>query len=139
DLKKISQFAESKKILHIVDNTLFTPYIQRPLEEGADIVVHSATKYLAGHNDLLAGLVIANGAELCEELAFLHNSAGAVLSPYDSWSLIRGMKTLALRMRQHEHNAKKVINYLQDHPLVTKTYYPERGGMLSFEIADEKL
>lgn len=139
DLKKISQFAKRKGIIHIVDNTLFTPYIQRPIEEGADIVVHSATKYLAGHNDVLAGLVIAKGEELCERLAFLHNSIGAVLSPYDSWSLIRGMKTLALRMRQHEHNAKKVIEYLDEHPLVTKTYYPGRSGMLSFEIVDEKL
>lgn len=139
DIKKISKFAKKNKILHIVDNTLFTPYIQRPIEDGADIVIHSATKYLAGHNDVLAGLVIAKGKELCEQLAFMHNSIGAVLAPYDSWSLIRGMKTLALRMRQHEYNAKKVIEYLNEHPLVTKTYYPGRSGMLSFEIIDESL
>lgn len=139
DLKKISEFTKRHGILHIVDNTLFTPYIQRPLEDGADIVIHSATKYLAGHNDVLAGLVIAKGEELCEQLSFMHNSIGAVLGPYDCWSLIRGMKTLALRMRQHEYNAKQVIAYLNDHPMVTKTYYPGRSGMLSFEIIDEKL
>lgn len=139
DLKKISKFTKRHGILHIVDNTLFTPYIQRPLEDGADIVIHSATKYLAGHNDVLAGLVIAKGEELCEQLSFMHNSIGAVLAPYDCWSLIRGMKTLALRMRQHEYNAKQVIAYLNDHPMVTKTYYPGRSGMLSFEIIDEKL
>lgn len=139
DLKKISEIADEHGVLHIVDNTLFTPYIQRPLEFGADIVIHSATKYLAGHNDVLAGLVIVNDEELGEELGFLHNSIGAVLAPYDSWSLIRGMKTLALRMRQHEENALRVKAYLKTHPLVTKVYYPGRGGMLSFEIEDAAL
>lgn len=139
DIKAISEITTQNGILHIVDNTLFTPYIQRPLLEGADIVVHSATKYLAGHNDLLAGLVIVKDKKLAEKLAFLHNSVGAVLSPYDSWSLIRGMKTLALRMKQHEENAKRVADYLNTHPLVTKVYYPGRGGMLSFEVTDSKL
>src|SRR5699024_4891830 len=139
DLHKISEFSQEHDIIHIVDSTLYTPYIQRPLEEGADIVIHSATKYLAGHNDLLAGLVISKGEKLSEELAFLQNSMGSVLSPYDCWSLIRGLKTLALRMRQHEHNAKAVIDYLQEHPMVTNVYYPGRSGMLSFEIIDEKL
>jgi len=139
DIKKVSEFAKRHDILHIVDNTLFTPYIQRPLEEGADIVIHSATKYLAGHNDVLAGLVISKGELINEELSSLHHSIGAVLSPYDCWSLIRGMKTLALRMRQHERNAKKVINFLENHPLVTKIYYPGRSGMLSFEIIDERI
>lgn len=139
DLKAISEITSKHNILHIVDNTLFTPYIQRPLEEGADLVIHSATKYLGGHNDLLAGLVVVKDEELAEELAFLHNSIGAVLSPYDCWSLIRGMKTLALRMRQHEYNATRVRDYLKTHPLITDVYYPGRGGMLSFEVTDEKL
>ncbi|MEI3607754.1 aminotransferase class I/II-fold pyridoxal phosphate-dependent enzyme [Pseudogracilibacillus sp. SE30717A] len=139
ELKKISEITKQYGILHIVDNTLYTPYIQRPLEEGADIVLHSATKYLAGHNDVLAGLVISKGEKLNEELRILHNSTGAVLSPYDCWSLIRGMKTLALRMRQHESNAKHVLEYLKNHPLVTEVYYPGRGGMLSFEIIDSSL
>lgn len=139
DLEKISEFTKKYDLLHIVDNTLYSPYIQKPLELGADIVIHSATKYLAGHNDLLAGLVISKGTEITEEIAFLQNSAGAVLSPFDCWSLIRGMKTLGLRMRQHESNAKRVKEYLETHPLVTKVFYPGRGGMLSFEIAEEEL
>lgn len=139
DLKKISNIAAKHNLLHIVDSTLFTPYIQRPLELGADIVIHSATKYLAGHNDVLAGLVIVKDEALGEDLAFLHNSTGAVLSPYDSWSLIRGLKTLALRMEKHEENARRVKAYLKTHPLVEKVYYPGRGGMLSFEINDASL
>lgn len=139
DLKKISAITKVHDILHIVDNTLYTPYIQRPLELGADVVLHSATKYLAGHNDVLAGLVAVKDEKLAEELAFLHNSIGAVLAPYDSWSLLRGMKTLALRMRQHEKNARRLKDYLKTHPLVTKVYYPGRGGMLSFEVADRRL
>lgn len=138
DIAKISQIAKAHEVLHIVDNTLYSPYIQQPLEEGADIVVHSATKYLAGHNDVLAGLVIAKGEALCEELTFLHNSIGAVLSPYDCWSLIRGMKTLALRMKQHEINARSVKAYLEKHPLVSTVYYPGRSGMLSFELKEEE-
>lgn len=138
DLTEISEFSQKHDILHIVDNTLFTPVIQRPIEEGADIVIHSATKYLAGHNDVLAGLVIAKGKKLCEELAFLHNSIGAVLAPYDCWSLIRGLKTLALRMRQHESNAKALVAHLETHPKITRVHYPGCGGMLSFEITNEK-
>lgn len=139
DLQKISEITKRHNIYHIVDNTLFTSYIQRPLEFGADIVLHSATKYLAGHNDVLAGLVIVKDDKLADELAFLHNSIGAVLSPYDSWSLIRGMKTLALRMKQHEANARRLKDYLQTHPAVSKVYYPNRGGMLSFEVVDASI
>lgn len=139
DLEKVSEITKEYNILHVVDSTLFTPYIQRPLELGADIVIHSATKYLAGHNDVLAGLVIVNDEKLEEELGFLHNSIGAVLAPYDSWSLIRGMKTLALRMKQHEENARRVKDYLNTHPHVTDVYYPGRGGMLSFEVKDASL
>lgn len=139
DLKKISSITKTHNLLQIVDNTLFTPYIQRPLELGADLVLHSATKYLAGHNDVLAGLLTVKDEELAEELAFLHNSIGAVLAPYDSWSLLRGMKTLALRMKQHEANAHRVAAYLNTHSLVTAVHYPGRGGMLSFEVVDEGL
>lgn len=139
DLDKISSVSKKYNLLHIVDNTLYSPYNQRPIEEGADIVIHSATKYLAGHNDVLAGLVIAKGETLTEELAFLHNTIGAVLAPFDCWSLIRGMKTLALRMRQHEQNAKAIAVFLESHPLVTSVYYPGKSGMLSFELTDESL
>lgn len=137
DIEQISVITKKHKLLCIVDNTLYTPYIQRPLELGADIVVHSATKYLAGHNDVLAGLVISKGKSINEELTFLHNSIGAVLGPLDCWNLIRGMKTLALRMDKHEKNAKEIVPILRAHPLVDEVLYPGRGGMLSFTIAHE--
>jgi cystathionine gamma-synthase len=97
--------------LLIVDNTFYTPLIQQPILLGADIVIHSATKYLGGHNDVLAGLVVAKGKELCEALAFHHNGAGGVLSPFDSWLVMRGMKTLSLRMERHERNAKVIVEW----------------------------
>ncbi|NBJ70630.1 MULTISPECIES: PLP-dependent transferase [Clostridia] len=137
DLVKVSNIAKQHGLLLIVDNTLYTPLIQQPIKEGADIVIHSATKYLAGHNDVLAGLVISKGERLSEQLVFLHQSIGAVLSPFDCFNLIRGIKTLAIRMEKHEANAKQIVPYLQQHPLVTDVYYPGRGGMVSFEILDE--
>ncbi len=105
DIRAVAEWASQRQLLTIVDNTLLTPYFQRPLELGADIVVHSATKYLGGHNDVLAGLIVTKGKELSAEISFLHNSIGAVLSPSDSYQLMKGMKTLALRMDRHEHNA----------------------------------
>lgn len=137
NLQRTAKLAKENGLLLIVDNTLYTPYIQRPIEEGADIVIHRGTKYLAGHNDVLAGVVISKGKTINKQLAYLHNSFGAVLSPFDCWSLMRGMKTLALRMKQHEQNAESIIPYLEEHPLVTKVFYPGRGGMISFEIVKE--
>ncbi|MFF2156853.1 aminotransferase class I/II-fold pyridoxal phosphate-dependent enzyme [Paenibacillus chitinolyticus] len=155
DLKLVCSWAKSKEILSIVDNTLLTPYLQRPIELGADIVIHSASKYLGGHNDVLAGLIVTKGQELSEKVAFLHNSIGAVLGPQDSWLLMRGMKTLALRMERHEHNATTIARYLQWHPLVTDVYYPAleshpghaiqnrqssgNTGIFSFKVADARL
>jgi len=124
DLELVSSWAKDRGLLTIVDNTLLTPFFQRPIELGADIVVHSATKYLGGHNDVLAGLIIAKGEQLCAELAFLHNSIGAVLGPQDSFLLMRGMKTLALRMERHEYNATAIANYLLEHEAVEEVYYP---------------
>lgn len=124
DIKLVSDWAKQRNILTIVDNTLLTPYFQRPIELGADIVVHSATKYLGGHNDVLAGLIVTKGQELSEKIYFLQNSIGAVLSPQDSWNLMRGMKTLALRMERHEANAAVLAAYLAEHPLVERVYYP---------------
>ncbi|WLV25053.1 aminotransferase class I/II-fold pyridoxal phosphate-dependent enzyme [Aciduricibacillus chroicocephali] len=138
DISEVVKVAKKHGILTIVDNTLYTPLLQKPLEEGADIVIHSATKYLAGHNDVLAGLVAAKGEELCEELFHLHNAIGGVLAPFDCWSTIRGMKTLALRMRQHESNAKQIKEFLESHPQVQKVFYPGKGGMLSFEVKQEE-
>lgn len=155
DLRKVCQWAKKHNLYVIVDNTLLTPYFQRPLELGADIVVHSATKYLGGHNDVLAGLVVAKGAALCEEIAFLQNSIGAVLAPQESWLLMRGMKTLALRMECHQTNATKIAKWLEQHPLVTKVYYPAlpshpghdvqqsqssgNTGIFSFKVIDARL
>ncbi|MGC5326299.1 aminotransferase class I/II-fold pyridoxal phosphate-dependent enzyme [Brevibacillus sp. SYSU BS000544] len=152
DIRKIAEIAKAHQLLTIVDNTFMTPFYQRPLQLGADIVFHSATKYLAGHNDVLAGLIVTKGDELSEKLRFLHNSIGAVLGPQDSWLLIRGLKTLALRMERHQENAFKVAQFLQSHSLVTDVFYPglteheghevQReqangfSGMVSFRIQD---
>lgn len=124
DLERVCAWAKSKGLLTIVDNTLLTPFLQRPIELGADIVIHSATKYLGGHNDVLAGLIVTKGEELSQQMAILHNSIGAVLGPQDSWLLMRGMKTLALRMERHQYNATKISEYLLEHPAIEEVYYP---------------
>lgn len=155
DIEAVCHWAGQHHILTIVDNTLLTPYLQRPLELGADIVVHSATKYLGGHNDVLAGLIVTKGAALSEEMAFLHNSIGAVLGPTDSYQLMRGMKTLALRMDRHEQNATAIARYLLEHPAVAEVFYPglpdhpgyaiqnkqSRGntGIFSFKVKDARI
>ncbi|TKD70137.1 methionine biosynthesis PLP-dependent protein [Pseudalkalibacillus hwajinpoensis] len=138
DISEIAHVAHNYNLHFIVDNTLFTPLLQNPLVIGADIVVHSATKYLAGHNDVLAGLVVARGESLCADLELYQNGAGAVLSPFDSWLVIRGMKTLPLRLKQHEANARLVAEYLMKHDAITDVFYPGKGGMLSFRLRSEK-
>ncbi|MCW1928309.1 methionine biosynthesis PLP-dependent protein [Bhargavaea beijingensis] len=136
DIKAYAEMAKKHSLLLIVDNTFYTPILQKPIALGADIVIHSATKYIGGHNDVLAGLVVAKGETLCERLAAQHNAEGAVLSPFDSWLVIRGLKTLPLRMKQHEANAKEIAAYLEREPAVSKVLYPGQGGMLSFRTAD---
>lgn len=138
NIQTYATLAHEHNLLLIVDNTFLTPYLQRPIEDGANIVIHSATKYIGGHNDVLAGLVVAKGEELCERLTTLHNAIGATLSPFDSWLLIRGLKTLALRMKQHEENAKKIAQYLQSESTVTDVLYSGKGGMLSFRLRDSE-
>ncbi|MCL6570598.1 MAG: methionine biosynthesis PLP-dependent protein [Bacillus sp. (in: Bacteria)] len=137
DIAAVSEIAKKHGILLIVDNTFYTPLLQQPIVLGADIVIHSATKYLGGHNDVLAGLIVAKGAQLCESLALYHNGAGAVLGPFDSWLLMRGMKTLSLRMERHQKNAKKIVEYLTNHKDVTDVLYPGQGGMVSFRLKEE--
>lgn len=139
DIQQIAEFAKENDLLLIVDNTFLTPYHQRPLELGANIVIHSATKYLGGHNDVLAGLVVAKGKEICEKLSFLQNAIGTVLAPFDCWLLIRGIKTLHLRMERHGQNAKAIVQYLQEEPLVTDILYPGKGGMISFRIQTKEM
>lgn len=139
DLKALSGIAKAHDLLTIVDNTFATPYNQRPLELGADIVVHSASKYLGGHSDLVAGLAVTNDAELGEQIGFLQNSIGAILGPQDSWLLQRGIKTLGVRMRAHEANAKAVYAYLKKQPKVATIYYPGQPGTKDYETAKAQM
>ncbi|WP_070000003.1 trans-sulfuration enzyme family protein [Cellulosilyticum sp. I15G10I2] len=134
DLSAIAKLAKKHGLLSIVDNTFFTPYLQRPIEHGIDIVVHSATKYLGGHSDLVAGLAVVNTEELKERIHFLQNAVGAILGPQDSWLLIRGIKTLAIRMDKAEDNALKLAQFLKTLPQVKQIYYPDMGAMISFEL-----
>lgn len=138
DIHQYAELAKQHQLLLIVDNTFLTPYLHRPIELGAHIVIHSGTKYIGGHNDVLAGLVVTKGLELSEKLQVNHNAAGAVLSPFDSWLLIRGLKTLHLRMKQHEANAKKIVEFLQNESAVKDVLYPGKGGMLSFRLQNSE-
>ncbi|MDD5258921.1 MAG: PLP-dependent aspartate aminotransferase family protein [bacterium] len=134
DIRKLAARLESYKVLLAVDNTFASPYFQRPLDLGADIVVHSTTKYLAGHSDLVGGAVITNREDLYQALKFYQNAAGAVPGIWDSWLALRGIKTLAIRMREHDLNAKYLISFLRKHPRIEKVYYPGFGGMISLEL-----
>ncbi|WP_017728070.1 methionine biosynthesis PLP-dependent protein [Halalkalibacterium ligniniphilum] len=136
-IQELAKVAKKHNLLLIVDNTFYTPLLQQPIVEGADIVIHSASKYLGGHNDVIAGLIVAKGEAVCERIGYYHNGIGGTLSAFDSWLLIRGMKTLALRMEKHQENAKKIAAYLEAHEGVVDVLYPGRGGMLSFRIASE--
>ena len=134
DLAAVSGIAKEHGLLTIVDNTFMTPYLQRPLELGADIVLHSATKYLGGHSDLVAGLVVVKDRELADRLAFIQNATGGILGPFDSFLLIRGIKTLGVRMDRHVKNAEAAANFLKDHKAVKKVYYPGLPDAQGYEI-----
>ncbi len=152
DIRALAAMAKERDVLFIVDNTFLTPFNQRPLEQGADLVVYSATKYLAGHNDVVAGAVVTRTPALSEQIAFVQNGAGAILGPMDAWLLIRGLKSLPLRMERQQKNARALAEWLASHPRVKRVFYPglpdhpgrsflEReqagyGGMLSFEVDD---
>lgn len=133
-IESYAKLAAKYDLLLIVDNTFLTPYYQRPIELGAHIVIHSGTKYIGGHNDVLAGLVVSKGAELSERIFLQHNAIGMTLSPFDSWLLLRGLKTLHLRMKQHTANAKEIVAYLAQQPQVRDVMYAGRGGMVSFRL-----
>ena len=134
DIGEISKLAKEKNILTIVDNTFMTPYIQRPLELGADVVIHSATKYLGGHSDLIAGLVVVNDKNLADKIAFIQNATGGVLGPFDSYLLIRGIKTLGVRLDRHVENAVKIAEFLDNNASVKKVYYPGLKSFRGYEI-----
>jgi cystathionine gamma-lyase len=124
DITAVVHAAHAAGALVVVDNTFASPYFQRPLELGADVVVHSATKYLGGHSDVVLGVLVTRDAGLAERLRFIQNAAGAVPGPFDCWLVLRGLKTLALRMRQHEANAQAVARFLQQHPRLVRVLYP---------------
>lgn len=134
DIAGVASLAKKHGILSIVDNTFMTPYLQRPIELGIDIVVHSATKYLGGHSDVVAGLVVVNDDKLSERLAFIQNSTGGVLGPFDSFLLIKGIKTLGVRMDRHVENTVKIAEFLKSHKAVKKVYYPGFEGAQGYEI-----
>jgi len=150
DLKEVSEIAHRAGARVVCDNTFMSPYLQRPLEFGVDIVVHSTTKYLNGHSDGVGGIVVLNDEEDANWIGFVQNSAGAILSPFDSWLVLRGTKTLALRMEQHDKTGRAVAAFLEEHPKVKKVYYPGSashpqhalarrqqhgfGGMVSFDV-----
>ncbi|SEH44193.1 cystathionine gamma-synthase [Epilithonimonas hominis] len=154
DIKMVADAVKGKDILVAVDNTFATPYIQKPLDLGADIVMHSATKYLGGHSDVIAGALIAKDAELGEKLHFIQFASGGILGPHDSYLVLRGIKTLALRMQRHSDNGFQIAKYLENHSLVDKIFYPglsshpqydlatrqktEFGGMVSFTFKSGK-
>jgi len=135
DIEAIAKIAHANKCWLCVDSTFASPALQQPLSLGADIVIHSATKYLGGHCDLIAGLVVAKDRELGERIKFLQNACGNILSPFDSWLVIRGIETLHLRVRQHCHNAQKVAEWLTTHPAVEKVFYPGLKDHLNHDIA----
>jgi cystathionine gamma-synthase len=153
DIEAVAQLAHERDAMVVVDNTFATPYLQQPLALGADMVVHSTTKYLGGHSDVIGGFAATNDPETAERLAFLQNAIGGVPGPFDCWLVLRGVKTLALRMERHCSNARAVAEMLADHPAVTQVYYPgldtnpghdtakrqmrDFGGMVSFTLADE--
>ncbi|MBS1777808.1 MAG: PLP-dependent transferase [Bacteroidetes bacterium] len=128
DIAGIAKIAKQYGILLCVDNTFASPVLQQPIKLGADLVVHSATKYLGGHSDLIAGLVVSATQELGDQIKFIQNASGAILSPNDSWLIIRGVETLHLRMQEHCRNAEKVATFLVQHPVIDKVYYP---GLIS--------
>ncbi|MFT3904285.1 MAG: PLP-dependent aspartate aminotransferase family protein [Niabella sp.] len=135
DIAQIARIAKAHNLLLCVDNTFASPALQQPLSLGADIVVHSATKYLGGHCDLIAGIVITKNAELGDRIKFIQNASGAVLSPFDSWLIIRGIETLHLRVKQHSANAQAIAEYLSTHQAVDKVYYPGLTTHLNHDIA----
>src|SRR6059036_2119831 len=135
DLAATAQLARRAGALLVVDNTFATPYFQRPLELGADIVLHSTTKYLNGHSDMVGGMVVVNRDDVAERLGFIQNGSGAVPGPFDCWLALRGTKTLALRMRQHDASARRIAEWLTRHPKVERVYYPGLPSHPQHELA----
>ncbi|MEE8041843.1 MAG: PLP-dependent transferase, partial [Pseudomonadales bacterium] len=139
DLESVAAIGRERKILTVMDNTFASPFNQRPLDLGLDVVVHSATKYLNGHADVVGGIVVVNDDDLAERLAFLQNAVGAVAGPFDSYLSLRGLKTLALRMARHNANALRVSGFLESHARVEKVYYPGLPSHRQHELAVKQM
>ncbi len=139
DIRAIAEIAHKHNVLLVVDNTFSSPYFQQPLDLGADIVLHSTTKYINGHSDVIGGAVITNNDDVYEAIKFHQNAAGGVPGPFDAWLTLRGVKTLALRMRQHEENAFTVAKFLSEHPRVEKVYYPGLASHPDHELAKRQM
>jgi cystathionine beta-lyase/cystathionine gamma-synthase len=152
DIRAVTKLAQTHGLLTVADNTFMSPYLQRPMEFGVDIVVHSATKFIGGHSDVLAGVVVVKDSKLAEELHFVQNSTGGVLGPFDSWLLLRGLKTLGLRMDRQSQNARTLATWLRARPEVTNVYYlgftdhpgyelhrsqaSDTGNVVTFDVGD---
>ncbi|HEY4641458.1 MAG TPA: cystathionine gamma-synthase [Thermoanaerobaculia bacterium] len=139
DLAACAELAHANGAMLVVDNTFCSPYLQRPIELGADIVVHSTTKFLNGHSDSVGGVVISNDDEVAQQIGFLQNAVGAILSPFDSWLVLRGIKTLAVRMKRHEENGQAMANYLANHKKVKKLYYPGLADHPQHDLARKQM
>jgi O-succinylhomoserine (thiol)-lyase len=139
DIRAIAEVAHRHNILLVVDNTFSSPYFQQPLDLGADIVLHSTTKYINGHSDVIGGAVVLNDKETYEQIKFYQNAAGGVPGPFDSWLTLRGIKTLAVRMRQHEENARTVAKFLSEHPRVQRVHYPGLPSHPDYELAKRQM
>lgn len=139
DIAAVARIARAAGVLLVVDNTFATPYLQRPLELGADVVVHSTTKYAGGHSDVVGGAIVVSSAELRDRFAFHQNAAGGVPGPFDSWLVLRGLKTLALRMRAHSENALAVARVMESHPAVEAVYYPGLASHPQHELASKQM
>jgi cystathionine gamma-lyase len=139
DIKAVAAIAHRHKLLVVVDNTFASPYFQQPLKLGADIVVHSTTKYINGHSDVIGGAIVLNNEKVYESIKFYQNAAGGVPAPFDSWLTLRGIKTLAVRMRQHEENARAIAAFLAEHPRVEKVYYPGLVSHPDHELAKRQM
>lgn len=134
DIRKVSDIAKKHGLLLIVDNTFMSPYFQKPFELGADIIIHSGTKFLGGHNDTLSGFMVTNSQKISDRMRFLIKTVGSGLAPFDSWLILRGIKTLPLRMDKAQENAKAIVEYLLRKPQVLKVYYPGIEGTKGYEI-----
>src|SRR3990172_11736997 len=139
DIREVARIAKKKGILLVVDNTFMSPYFQQPLAQGADIVLHSTTKYINGHSDSIGGAIMLSKKQLYQELKFNQNAVGAILSPFDSFLTLRGIKTLALRMEVHQENTLKIARFLEIHPKVAKIYYPGLPSHPQHELAKRQM